>query len=268
MGKKRYELSTDCQDRITQAYHDYQAVDWKDTDATSGRHRTLKAKILSTSHFFYRKVTIERPLRMRFDVSLERLAAFRKDPSFKKAPGATQLDHALDRLCKPDGQASWIGCDAFRKALSDADAAEKLESGGSFSLPKLKAKDLEIARKFFGIRDKRAEITTDEKGEVIADADLRDAEYIPFSVIKQQGNTVATGVAAYFDAEVKPHWPDAWVNEDVRDESDGQIGVVGCEINFNREFYVYEPPRSRDAIRHDIEAMEQRFMEMLKGVAG
>lgn len=268
MGKKRYELSTDCQDRITQAYHDYQAVDWKDTDAASGRHRTLKVKILSTSHFFYRKVTIERPLRMRFDVSLEKLAAFRKDPLFKKAPGDVQLDHALDRLCQPDGKASWMSSDVFRKALADADAAEKLESGGSFSLPKLKAKDFEIARKFFGIRDKKAEITTDEKGEVIADADLRDAEYIPFSMIKQHGNDVAAGVATYFETQVKPHWPDAWVNDSVRDESDGQIGVVGCEINFNREFYVYEAPRSREAIKHDIEAMEQRFMEMLKGVAG
>jgi len=228
----------------------------------------LKAKILDTSHFFFRKVTIERPLRMRFDVSLEGLAAFRKDPSFKKAPGDVQLDHALDRLCQPDGKASWMSSDVFRKGLADADAAEKLECGGSFPLPKLKVKDFEIALKFFGIRDKRAEITTDEKGEVIADADLRDAEYLPFSVIKQHGNDVAAGVAAYFEAEVKPHWPDAWVNDSVRDESDGQIGVVGCEINFNREFYVYEAPRSREAIKHDIEVMEQRFMEMLKGVAG
>ena len=86
--------------------------------------------------------------------------------------------------------------------------------------------------------------------------------------IAKHGNDVAKGVQAYFDAEVKQHWPDAWVNENVADESDGQIGVVGCEINFNREFYFYEAPRSREAIKHDIEAMEKRFMEMLKGVAG
>jgi type I restriction enzyme M protein len=266
MGKKRYELSTDCQDRITQAYHDYQVVDWKDVDATSGRHRTLKAKIFDTSHFFYRKVTIERPLRMRFEVALEKVAEFRKDTSFKKAPGNVQLDRALEGLCNPEGQASWVSAEDFREALLGA--GEKSGSGGIASLPKLKAKDFEIARKFFGVRDKKAEITTDEKGAVIPDAELRDAEYIPFSVIKQHGNDVAAGVAAYFDAEVKPHWADAWVNDGVRDESDGQIGIVGCEINFNREFYVYEAPRSRDALRHDIEAMEQRFMEMLKGVAG
>ena len=59
----------------------------------------------------------------------------------------------------------------------------------------------------------------------------------------------------------------AWINDSVVDEADEQIGVVGCEINFNREFYVYEAPRSREAIKHDIEVMEKRFMEMLRGVA-
>jgi len=67
---------------------------------------------------------------------------------------------------------------------------------------------------------------------------------------------------------VKPHWPDAWINLETKDSKDGQVGVVGAEINFNREFYVYETPRTREAIKHDIEAMEQRFMDMLKGVAG
>ena len=75
------------------------------------------------------------------------------------------------------------------------------------------------------------------------------------------------GIQSYFDAEVKPHWPDAWINVDTKDASDKQVGIVGCEINFNREFYVYEAPRSRETIKHEIEAMEQRFMDMLKGIA-
>ena len=67
---------------------------------------------------------------------------------------------------------------------------------------------------------------------------------------------------------VMPHWPDAWVNHNVKDGHDDQTGVVGTEINFNREFYVYTPPRSREAIQADIEAKEQRFMELLRGVRG
>ena len=107
-------------------------------------------------------------------------------------------------------------------------------------------------------------IVNDDKGNPLSDSDLRDAEYVPFASV---GCDVASGINTYFDAEVKPHWPDAWVNTGTVDQSDGQVGVVGCEINFNREFYVYQAPRSRETIKLDIEAMERRFMDMLKGVA-
>ena len=99
--------------------------------------------------------------------------------------------------------------------------------------------------------------TTNESGDVITDAELRDAEYVP----------LREDIAAYFTREVTPHWPDAWVNEDVKDKQDKATGVVGCEINFNREFYVYKPPRSRTDIQAEIEAMEKRFMSLLHGVS-
>jgi type I restriction enzyme M protein len=75
-------------------------------------------------------------------------------------------------------------------------------------------------------------------------------------------------IDSYFDREVVPHWPDAWINRDIKDSKDELVGVVGTEINFTREFYTYTPPRSRDTIRAEIEAMEKRFMDMLHGVAG
>ncbi len=102
---------------------------------------------------------------------------------------------------------------------------------------------------------------------MLPDSDLRDAEFISFATISD-AEDVASGIEAYFDAAVKPHWPDAWVNTEMRDKADDEIGIVGCEINFNREFYVYQAPRGREAIRKDIEAMERRFMEMLQGVVG
>lgn len=270
LGKKRFELSEDCQRRIVTAYHAFKDVEWKDTAAVGGRTRALKAKVLPTWHFFYRKVTIERPLRLRFSVTPERLGAFRNDPVSAKVPNPTVLDHALDRLAfeKAADAATgrtYMSADAFKGALMSA--AETENGHSATPLPPLKAKDLDIARKFFGIRDRKAEIVRDDKGQPMVDSDLRDAEYIPFLFLAKHGNDVAKGVHAYFDAEVKPHWPDAWVNTGVVDGADGQIGVVGCEINFNREFYVYEAPRSREAIKRDIEAMEKRFMEMLKGVA-
>ena len=146
--------------------------------------------------------------------------------------------------------------------------AEEKAAGHVLKPTLFKGKILEALRKGFGVRDKKAEIVNDDKGNPLSDSELRDAEYIPFEFIAKHGNDVAAGVQAYFEREVKPHWPHAWVNTDVTDETDGQIGIVGCEINFNREFYVYEAPRSREAIKRDIEVMEKRFMEMLKGVAG
>jgi type I restriction enzyme M protein len=66
--------------------------------------------------------------------------------------------------------------------------------------------------------------------------------------------------------EVLPHVPDAYVNEDVKDEKDGQVGKVGYEINFNRYFYVYKPPRPPHVIAEEIREMERRFLELMKGV--
>ena len=93
---------------------------------------------------------------------------------------------------------------------------------------------------------------------MLSDAELRDAEYVPFG----------EDIAAYFAREVLPHWPDAWINHDVTDTRDGLTGVVGTEINFNREFYVYQPPRTRAQIAADIHAKEQKFMELLRGIQG
>jgi type I restriction enzyme M protein len=123
---------------------------------------------------------------------------------------------------------------------------------------KLTAKSVELARRYLGTKDKNAEPTTNEKGEVLSDSELRDAEYVPFH----------EDIDAYFQAEVVPHWPDAWVNREVTDAKDEKTGVVGTEINFNREFYVYTPPRSREAIAADIEAKEHRFMELLRAIKG
>jgi type I restriction enzyme M protein len=251
LGKKRREFTADCVELIARAYADFKTMDWKD-DASN---RVLKTKVLDRDHFFYRKVTIERPLRLRFEVTGERLTEFRNDVQSTKAPGKLQLDHALDRLCFIDDPRIWKNAEDFRHALKFSAQTDNERIG--YSLPKLKAKDFEIARKFFGTRDKTADPCTNEKGEVLSDSELRDAEYVPLH----------EDIDSYFVREVLPHWSDAWINTEVKDERDGLIGVVGTEINFNREFYVYTPPRSRAVIQGDIETMEKRFMDMLRGVS-
>lgn len=95
-----------------------------------------------------------------------------------------------------------------------------------------------------------------KKGEKPFDKDLRDTESIPLS----------QDIGAYMKTEVLPHVPDAWVNVSVKDEKDGQPGKVGYEINFNRYFYVYTPPRKPEVIAAEILEMEKRFVELMKGV--
>ena len=108
--------------------------------------------------------------------------------------------------------------DASSMSLLTAFTAAK-KQGVDRSQAKLSVKSFELTRKVLGTYDKTAE-----------------------------------DIDACFQREVLPHWRDAWVNHDVKDGHDGQTGVVGNEINFNREFYVYTPPRSREAIQADIEA--------------
>jgi type I restriction enzyme M protein len=75
-------------------------------------------------------------------------------------------------------------------------------------------------------------------------------------------------IESYFEREVKPYVPDAWINTAIRDEKDGQIGRVGYEVNFNRYFYKYSPPRPLEEIESDIKGVEKDVLEMLREVAG
>lgn len=119
--------------------------------------------------------------------------------------------------------------------------------------------------KFFGYR----KVTVDrppQKGKTVTvklrkgqkpyDPDRRDTENVP----------LAEDIGKYLKREVLPHVPDAFVAEDVRDEKDGQVGKVGYEINFNRYFYVYKPPRKPQVIAKEIGEMEKRFLELMRGV--
>ncbi|MBO9483235.1 class I SAM-dependent DNA methyltransferase [Salinisphaera sp. G21_0] len=94
------------------------------------------------------------------------------------------------------------------------------------------------------------------------DSDLRDNENIPLD----PSVTTSTLIETYFQREVTPHVPDAWINAGKRDEQDGEIGIVGYEIPFNRHFYVYQPPRALEAIDADLDAVSGRIMKLLAEV--
>ncbi|RYG99653.1 MAG: SAM-dependent DNA methyltransferase [Alphaproteobacteria bacterium] len=256
LGKKRREFTVDCLERIAKAYADFKTMGWQE-NPTGTPGRVLKAKVFDCEHFFYRKVTIERPLRMRFQVTQAGIKALVKDKAFEKLP-SDQYQLLTETVKTMDMETVFTDAESFREAMSEvaSKVAKKYEWTGKAA--KLNGKSYELARKYMGTKNKTAEPTTNEKGEVLSDAELRDAEYVPLN----------EDIEAYFQREVAPHWRDAWINYAITDEKDGKPGVVGTEINFNREFYVYMPPRSRAAIAGDIEAKEKKFMKLLRRIKG
>lgn len=100
-------------------------------------------------------------------------------------------------------------------------------------------------------------LVTDKKGGAIKpDPTLRDTENVP----------LGTDIYEYFDKEVKPYVPDAWINDSIRDHKDGKIGKVGYEIPFTRYFYKYTPPRPLDVIESEIESTENELLALLKSI--
>lgn len=69
------------------------------------------------------------------------------------------------------------------------------------------------------------------------------------------------------EREVIPFAPDAWVDESHKDSTDGQVGRIGYEINFNRYFYKYVPPRPVAEIDEELKVLEAEIANLLKGVA-
>jgi len=100
------------------------------------------------------------------------------------------------------------------------------------------------------------------------DSALRDSEDVPLAAETARGAGVDAVNEAYFEKEVAPHVADAWIDAGKKDGRDGEIGVVGYEIPFNRHFYVYEPPRELAVIDAELEVLSGEIMGMLKEVRG
>ena len=138
---------------------------------------------------------------------------------------------------------------AFEDALSEA--ARKAEL-------KLAAPIRKAILSALSERNAEAEICRDRDGRPEPDAELRDTENVPLS----------DDVESFFAREVKPHVPDAWIDTTRRDPQDGEVGLVGYEINFNRYFYEYRPPRPLEEIEADIQRVEKEIVAMLREMSG
>ena len=250
LGDKRRQISKDQISEITAIHSTFSEGEF--------------CKVFDTSAFGYRKITVERPLRLNFRAIPERIERLLREKAFinlavskkknaqakakEEADGRKQQEAMLDALdTMPD--TLFKDRPSFEKALDKAvkDAGLKLNAA-------LRKAILSALSE----RDETAEICLDKDGFPEPDSELRDTENVPLN----------EDINAFFDREVKPHVPDAWINIAIRDHKDGEIGKVGYEINFNRYFYKYQPPRPLEEIEADIKAIEKEIIEMLKEVAG
>jgi type I restriction enzyme M protein len=216
------------------------------------------SKIFDNEDFGYHKITVERPLRLNFLASAERIARLDDESGFKNLASSAKKNPAVREqeieagkqrqeqirgLLRAFGQATkekqFKDRKAFLTELRDRDRAR----GVRLSAPELKA-----VLAALGERDETAEICRDKDGQPEPDADLRDTETVPLK----------ESIEEYFKREVLPHVPDAWI--------DTTKTKVGYEIPLNRHFYRYEPPRPLETIETGIKALEDDIVKLLKEV--
>jgi len=233
-------------------------------------------KIFPTTHFGYRKITVERPLRLNFQASAERIGRLNTEPAFQKLVESKKKDLKQRAAEQAEGRAEQ---ERIRRLLASLPVTlhkrreiflEDLKRAARTADLKLPAPILKAILSALSERDETAEICRDEEGHPEPDPELRDSENVPLASGDDPADEdgVPGSVRAFFDREVVPHVPDAWINTAVRDLKDGLVGKVGYEINFNRYFYKYTPPRPLEEIEADIRVLEKEILEMLRDVTG
>jgi len=230
LGSKRKYLT---EENINELVRLYGAMD-----------ETKNSKVFPNEAFGYRRITIERPLRLNFQASEERIARLDDEKALQKlkADDFNQLKLAIQQI---DADKLFINRDNFQTELN-----AKLKTNDV----NLTAAQLKAVMNALGERDSDAHICTDKKGSPEADSGLRDYENVPLT----------EDIYEYFEREVKPHVSDAWIDESKRDEQDGEVGIVGFEIPFNRHFYVFEPPRPLEEIDADLKQCTDKIKQMIE----
>ncbi len=264
LGNKRNELSPEQIDDLTRihgALEDGETRELPYEDPVTHEQRTrprVVSKVFDNEDFGYRKVTVERPLRMNFAATEERIARIEEQKAFqnlaksKKRAGPAHDAEVAERQARQEairGLLRSLVDQTAGEVVRDREAfVEVLRGAEAAADVKLAAAERNAVLSALGERDPDAEVCRDRKGKPEPDTELRDTETVP----------LREDVDAYIEREVLPHVPDAWV-----DKSKTKIGY---EIPLNRHFYVYEPPRPLEEIESDLQALEQEITDLLSDV--
>ena len=278
LGNKRNELFPQHIAELVRLYGDFEQNGVTEINSNGHTEKRVCSKILENRELGFLKITVERPLRLNFQASEERLARLSEQKAFedlvtskkRKDAQVQQLEietgeslqnQILTALRSLDNNKFYLSRIVFMKDLERV-----LKTAGL----KLKEPVIKAILSALGETDPEAEICLDKKGNPEPDSNLRDTEIVPLpddiflplpfgydndASVDALVHLVKEHCEAYLQKEVLPHVPDAWIYFDKT--------KVGYEIPLNRHFYVYQPPRALDEIEYDIKALEADIMAML-----
>jgi type I restriction enzyme M protein len=234
LGDKRKLISDDQIRHITELYVNALSVA---SDAEHLDHG--KVKIFGTRDFGYHRITVERPLKLRFEITEDTLATLESSKPLAKWDGRDTLVSALHGLL---GTVWWA-----KKEASAALLAAAKSSGALWPSTASYQKAIWSA---VSVSDPEGEVQKSKDGNPEPDPDLRDYENVPLD----------EDINAYFAREVTPYVPDAWI--------DYSKTKGGYEVPFTRHFFVYTPPRPLAEIDAELRDLESQIQKLLGEVTG
>ncbi len=281
LGNKRNELSPDHIAELTRLYGEYKDGGDSKVPVDGELKKKVCSKLFRNQDFGYIKMTVERPLRLNFRFSKERIEKLREETAFQQL-AVSKKRKDKKAVQKEMAAGEKLQHDILEMLLAVKD--DKLYKDREQFLPVfekvIKESKLGIDSKLekailnaLSERDPEAEICRDSKGRPEPDTELRDTELVPFpeniqlplpvDYDKKADNSellrlVQGHCENYLKREVLPHVPDAWI--------DHSKTKVGYEIPINRHFYEYQPPRPLEEIETDIEKVEGEILGMLESL--
>lgn len=248
LGEKRKEISDTQLAEIVRLYGNLDQQLSPDDEA--------RVKIVPNEAFGFLRITVERPLRLRWEVNGD-------------AADALAADKRLAKVA-PDEMAALVDCVRGRVGeVFASSAAAAVEAKKWMASVGVSGKPVEAAlADALTVRDPDAPVVTDARGRAEPDPELRDNENVPLpsNPVRYEPDpserlataTYKAAVEEYLKAEVHPYVPDAWV--------DHTKTKIGYEVPLTRHFYVYKPPRPLAEIDAEIEALEQEIQDLLREV--
>ena len=261
MGAKRREIPFERKEDILRLLAGFEDGATRRVVKDGEKREVVVSRVYPTTHFGFRKITVERPLRLDFQASLERIARLDDERAFANLAVSRKRGEAKLRTRRPDGSSRLRSGQSSRvcrvhlfldRTAFDAELSRATEAANL----KLTAPVRKSILSALSERNQEAAICrnrTDSLNPILSSATRKTSRSSRMST-------------PFFKREVRPHVRDAWIDTSRRDPHDGEVGLVGYEINFNRYFYEYRPPRPLEEIEADIQEVEKEIVNMLREV--